>query len=98
MVHHLRLRETLRLEGDPDKHHVRTQPTPPKQYRTTTCAQTSTPNIQNYLNHTQSKGTIYMRPPLQIANLTLTTQECNPYEDIHTNKLTILVQGPKPCI
>ena len=46
----------------------------------------------NCLNHTQSKDNKYIHPPLEITNLQLSIQECNPDKDIQVDTPTIHIQ------
>jgi hypothetical protein len=68
-------------------------------YYSLTCFQISSQTKQtvqthaSYLTRTQPKNPRYIRPLLQITNLTLSSQECNPDKNINTHKPTLQIQS-----
>ena len=55
-------------------------------------------SIPKFLNHTQSKDNKSIHPPLQITNLILSIQECNPDKDIQVHQPTIQIQESEATI
>ena len=96
MAIHTRIHTTMvygRGPAPPIQHTTRAQPTShhtiPKHKEDTKGHLT----YMDYLKHTQTKDTKYIRPPLQITNLKTYMQECNPDKDITANKPTIQTQA-----